>query len=63
MLVRKDSSDESSSELYSEEIHPFALTVHAKIWNEDRTITAIVDHHRGDFLFCERETAPWRFMK
>ena len=55
VLVRKDSSDECSSELYSEEIHPFALTVHAKIWSEDHTITAIVDHHGGDFLFCGRE--------
>ena len=55
VLVRKDSSDDCSSQPYSEEIPPSALFVHSKVWNEDRTITAVVDHHGGDLLFCGRE--------
>lgn len=55
VLVRKDSSDDCSSQPYSGEIPPSALFVHSKVWNEDRTITAVVDHHGGDLLFCGRE--------
>ena len=55
ILMRRDSSDDSSSEPYSEEIPPSTLIVDAKPWDDDRTITAIVDHHGGDVLFCGRE--------
>lgn len=55
ILMQRDSSDDCSSEPYSEEIPPFTLSVEAKLWDDDRTITAITDHHGGDFLFCGRE--------
>lgn len=55
VLVRKDSSDECSSQPHSEEMPPSALFVQSKIWDEDRTITVIINHHLDNFLFCGRE--------
>lgn len=55
ILMQRDNLDDCSSEPYSEEIPPATLLVDTKLWDDDRTITAIADHHGGDFLFCGRE--------
>lgn len=55
ILMRRDSSNDCFDEPYSEELRSSTISVDTKLWDEDRTITAIADHHGGNFLFCGRE--------
>lgn len=58
VLVRQIDSSDTQSESVSAEI-PGDLQVTgaslASIWDGEKTITAMIDHHLGHFVFCGRE--------
>ncbi|PGH13282.1 hypothetical protein AJ80_06392 [Polytolypa hystricis UAMH7299] len=53
ILVRKDTSDDASSEQYSEDFQQTLQWVDSPSVSRS-TISAMVDHHEGDYLFCGR---------
>lgn len=56
VLIRKNyDGEEAESEPHSEEVQTSAQIVGATIWEDSLTITALVAHHRGEFVFAGRE--------
>lgn len=55
VLVRQIDTGDGQSENISEEISSGPQITGAHLWDDDLTITAMIDHHEGDILFCGRE--------
>jgi WD40 repeat protein len=54
-LVRRVEPEDNYSEPCSGDAPNIAQVASSKLWDDSLTITAIVDHHYGDFVFCGRE--------
>ncbi|KAH0559298.1 hypothetical protein GP486_004190 [Trichoglossum hirsutum] len=55
VLVRRVEPEDNYSEPCSDDAPNIAQVASSKLWDDSLTITAIVDHHSGDFVFCGRE--------
>ena len=55
VLVRQIDTGDGQSENISEEIPSGPQITGTHLWDDDLTITAMIDHHKGDVLFCGRE--------
>ena len=54
VLVRKGEQNDDLGELYSDEIPQPALLVNHQLWSQDLSITALCNHHSGDWILAGR---------